>query len=56
MARRHGDRACSRVLVTAGLLFAMFQYLPLQDLGIRFRLGTPELLGTLAVVAAALPR
>ena len=38
------------VLITAGLLFAMFQNLPLQDLGIRFRLGSPELIRTLAVV------
>jgi sodium transport system permease protein len=38
------------VLITAGLLFAMFQQLPLQDLGIRFRLGQPELIRTLAVV------
>ena len=30
------------VLATAGLLFSMFRYLPLQDLGIRFRLGTPS--------------
>jgi sodium transport system permease protein len=43
------------VLITAGLLFAMFRYLPLQDLGIRFRLGTPELLGTLAVVVPLAP-
>ena len=43
------------VLATAGLLFSMFRYLPLQDLGIRFRLGTPELLGTLAVVAPLAP-
>jgi sodium transport system permease protein len=43
------------VLITAGLLFTMFSYLPLQDLGIRFRLGTPELLGTLAVVLPLCP-
>lgn len=43
------------VCITAGLLFAMFRYLPLQDLGIRFRLGTPELLGTLAVVVPLAP-
>lgn len=43
------------VLITAGLLFAMFQNLPLQDLGIRFRLGAPELIGTLAVVLPLAP-
>jgi sodium transport system permease protein len=43
------------VLITAGLLFSMFSYLPLQDLGIRFRLGAPELLGTLAVVVPLSP-
>lgn len=43
------------VLITAGLLFAMFQQLPLQDLGIRFRLGTPELIRTLAVVLPLCP-
>jgi sodium transport system permease protein len=43
------------LLITAGLLFSMFRYLPLQDLGIRFRLGAPELLGTLAVVVPLSP-
>jgi len=43
------------VLITAGLLFAMFRYLPLQDLGIRFRLGAPEMLGTMAVVLPLCP-
>jgi sodium transport system permease protein len=43
------------VLITAGLLFAMFQKLPLQDLGIRFRLGSPELIRTLAVVLPLCP-
>jgi sodium transport system permease protein len=43
------------VLITAVLLFTMFRYLPLQDLGIRFRLGAPELFGTLAVVAPLAP-
>jgi sodium transport system permease protein len=43
------------VLITGALLFAMFRYLPLQDLGIRFRLGTPELLGTLVVVLPLCP-
>jgi sodium transport system permease protein len=43
------------VLATAGLLFAMFKQLPLQDLGIRFRLGSPELIRTLAVVLPLCP-
>src|SRR6185436_5048783 len=43
------------VLITAGLLFAMFQNLPLQDLGIRFRLGQPELIKTLSVVLPLCP-
>ena len=43
------------VLITAGLLFAMFKQLPLQDLGIRFRLGSPELMRTLAVVVPLVP-
>jgi sodium transport system permease protein len=43
------------VLITALLLFAMFQNLPLQDLGIRFRLGSPELIRTLAVVVPLCP-
>ncbi|HWI18256.1 MAG TPA: ABC transporter permease [Vicinamibacterales bacterium] len=47
--------AIATVMITAGLLFAMFRYLPLQDLGIRFRLGTPEMLGTMAVVLPLCP-
>jgi sodium transport system permease protein len=43
------------VMVNAALLFALFQYLPLQDLGIRFQLGRPELLGTLAIVLPVCP-
>jgi len=43
------------VLITTGLLFAMFKQLPLQDLGIRFRLGTPELIRTLSVVLPLCP-
>ena len=43
------------VLITAILLFAMFQKLPLQDLGIRFRLGQPELIRTLSVVLPLCP-
>ncbi len=47
--------AFATVMITAGLLFSMFRYLPLQDLGIRFSLGTPELLGTMAVVLPLAP-
>ena len=43
------------VVVTGGLMFALFQYIPLQDLGIRFRLGTPQMLGFLAVVLPLCP-
>jgi sodium transport system permease protein len=43
------------VLITAALLFTLFGYLPLEDLGIRFRLGRPELAGTLAVVLPLCP-
>ena len=43
------------VAVSGGLLFALFQYIPLQDLGIRFHLGQQELLGTLAIVLPVCP-
>jgi len=43
------------VLVTGGLLFALFQYIPLQDLGIKFVLGPAQLVGTLAVVLPLCP-
>ena len=43
------------VLITGALLFAMFKQLPLQDLGIRFRLGAPELIRTLSVVLPLCP-
>jgi sodium transport system permease protein len=43
------------VIVTGSLLFALFQYIPLQDLGIRFRLGLPEATGFLAVVLPLCP-
>ena len=47
--------AIATVMITAILLFSMFRYLPLQDLGIRFRLGAPEMLGTMAVVLPLAP-
>lgn len=43
------------VLITGGLLFALFQYIPLQDLGIKFVLGPAQLFGTLAVVLPLCP-
>lgn len=43
------------VVVSGGLLFALFQYIPLQDLGIRFHLGRQELLGTLLIVLPLCP-
>src|SRR6185436_3498617 len=43
------------VLITSLLLFTMFKRLPLQDLGIRFHLGQPEMIRTLAVVLPLCP-
>jgi sodium transport system permease protein len=43
------------VVVTGGLLFALFKYVPLQDLGIRFRLGPNQIAGFLAVVLPLSP-
>ena len=43
------------VLITATLLFTMFRYLPLQELGIRFHLGPPEMIRTLSVVLPLCP-
>jgi sodium transport system permease protein len=43
------------VIVTGSLLFALFKYVPLQDLGIRFQLGTPQLVGTLATLLPLCP-
>jgi len=43
------------VVVTGAMLFALFQYIPLQDLGIRFQLGPAQLLGTLATVLPLCP-
>lgn len=38
------------VLLTTALCLAMLNFIPLQDLGIRFRLGPPEITGILAAV------
>ena len=43
------------VLVSGGLLFALFQYIPLQDLGLRVRLGLPHVMGSLATVLPLCP-
>ena len=43
------------VVITGGLLFALFQYIPLQDLGIKFVLGPAQLFGTLAVLLPLCP-
>jgi sodium transport system permease protein len=47
--------AMGSVIVSGGLLVIIFQSIPLQDLGIRFRLGPPQLLGMLAVVLPLCP-
>ena len=43
------------VVFSALLLFALFQYVPLQDLGLRFHLGRNEFLGMLLVVLPLCP-
>jgi sodium transport system permease protein len=43
------------VIITAALLYAIFEYIPLQDLGLRFRLGGPQLAGMLAAVLPICP-
>ena len=43
------------VLITGGLLYAIFETIPLQDLGLRFRMGAPQLAGMLAVVLPMCP-
>jgi len=43
------------VMVTGSLLFALFKYIPLQDLGIRFQLGPTQLVGTLATLLPLCP-
>jgi sodium transport system permease protein len=43
------------VVVTGVLLFALFKYVPLQDLGIRFRLGPNQITGFLAVILPLCP-
>ena len=43
------------LLVSGALLFALFQYIPLQDLGLRVRLGTPHMIGALATLLPLCP-
>lgn len=43
------------VVVSGALLYALFNYIPLQDLGIRFRLGAPQIAGFLAVILPLCP-
>jgi sodium transport system permease protein len=43
------------VVISGALLFAVFQYVPLQDLGLRFRLGASEFAGMLMVVLPLCP-
>ena len=43
------------VIITGALLHAIFEYIPLQDLGLRFRLGMPQFLGMLGAVLPLCP-
>ena len=43
------------VIITGALLYAIFEYIPLQDLGLRFRLGGPQLMGVLGAVLPLCP-
>lgn len=47
--------AMGTVLVSGALVFAVLQYIPLQDLGLRFRIGQPHLIGMLATVLPLCP-
>ena len=47
--------AMASVVLSGALLVAIFQSIPLQDLGLRFRLGPAELGGTLATVLPLCP-
>jgi sodium transport system permease protein len=38
------------VVITTSLCMAMLEFIPLQDLGVRFRIGAPQVLGMLAAV------
>lgn len=43
------------VIVSGALLYALFNYIPLQDLGIRFRLGPQQIAGFLIVILPLCP-
>ncbi|MEP6783828.1 MAG: ABC transporter permease [Acidobacteriota bacterium] len=43
------------VLITGALLFALFKYIPLQDLGIRFKVGPYQAISMLAVLLPLCP-
>jgi sodium transport system permease protein len=43
------------VLASGALIVALFEYIPLQDLGIRFRLGASEMLGSMATILPLCP-
>ena len=43
------------LLFSGALLFALFQYVPLQDLGLRVRLGSPHVMGALATLLPLCP-
>ncbi|MFA5909702.1 MAG: ABC transporter permease [Vicinamibacterales bacterium] len=47
--------AMASVILSGALLLAIFQSIPLQDLGLRFRLGPQELIGTLVTVLPLCP-
>lgn len=47
--------AMGSVMISGALLLAIFQSIPLQDLGMRFRLGSPQLIGTLAAILPFCP-
>jgi sodium transport system permease protein len=47
--------AMASVVITGALLYAIFMYIPLQDLGLRFKLGGPQLAGILAAVLPLCP-
>jgi len=43
------------VLVTGSLLYALFKYVPLQDLGIRFRMGPDQVIGFIVTLVPLCP-
>ena len=43
------------ILITGTLLYALFKYIPLQDLGIRFKVGQTQAISMLAVLLPLCP-